>query len=228
MLIGLAKISSENESIDIESQDYGSENDLEKTQLNRTISSVVGRNNDSNSKQTNQQDKDSIYFVSIEIESAFISYIDDPVILEPLNVLQNFANLFQNEIFMNKVLKRELAAFKKQRKSIVQPRKSSKKVQSNIESKRKNIVRENSLGSEHETDTPTRRGFSGISQYDYKQLTANAQVSERKIQELTDEDNESSDQNKNENENDDLDPSYVKVKNLPAQFRVFSQILNCS
>jgi len=75
---------------------------------------------------------------------------------------------------MNKVLKRELAAFKKQRKSIVQPRKSSKKVQSNIESKRKNIVRENSLGSEHETDTPTRRGFSGISQYDYKQLTANA------------------------------------------------------
>ena len=74
---------------------------MEKTQLNRTISSAIGRNNESNSKQQNQKDKDSIYFVSIEIESAFISYIDDPVILEPLHVLQNFANLFQNEIFMN-------------------------------------------------------------------------------------------------------------------------------
>jgi hypothetical protein len=66
--------------------------------------------------------------VSIEIESAFISYIDDPVILEPVHVLQNFTNLFQNEIFMNKILKRELAAYKKQRKPLVQPRKSSKKV----------------------------------------------------------------------------------------------------
>ncbi len=87
MLIGLARIQNENESIDIESQDYGSENDFEKNQLNRTISSAVPRNNDSNNKQSNQQDKDSIYFVSIEIESAFISFIDDPVILEPLNVL---------------------------------------------------------------------------------------------------------------------------------------------
>ena len=50
MLIGLAKIQSENESIDIESQDYGSENEIEKTLLNRTISSAVGRNNDSSNK----------------------------------------------------------------------------------------------------------------------------------------------------------------------------------
>ena len=45
---------------------------------------MTGRNAKSSE---NGQDKDSIYFVSIEIESAFISFIDDPVILEPLHVL---------------------------------------------------------------------------------------------------------------------------------------------
>lgn len=47
-------------------------------------------------------------------------------------------------------------------------------------------------------------------------MAQNTQVTDKKIQELTDEDNESSDQNKNEVEDDDLDPSYVKVKNMPA------------
>ena len=58
--------------------------------------------------------------------------------------------------------------------------------------------------------------MSGLSQYDFKQMAQNTQVTDKKIQELTDEDNESSDQNKNEVEDDDLDPSYVKVKNMPA------------
>jgi len=57
---------------------------------------------------------------------------------------------------------------------------------------------------------------SGLSQYDYKQMAQNTQVTDKKIQELTDEDDESSDQNKNEVEDDDLVPSYVKVKNMPA------------
>lgn len=58
--------------------------------------------------------------------------------------------------------------------------------------------------------------MSGLSQYDFKQMAQNTQVTDKKIQELTDEDNESSDQNKNEVEDDDLDPSYVKVKIIPA------------
>ena len=58
--------------------------------------------------------------------------------------------------------------------------------------------------------------MSGLSQYDYKQMAQNTQVTDKKIQELTDEDDESSDQNKNEVEDDDLVPSYVKVKNMPA------------
>ena len=98
----------------------------------------------------------------------------------------------------------------------MQPRKSSKKVQSIAESGRKPRVRENSIGNEFEVDTPSRRGVSGLSQYDFKQMAQNTQVTDKKIQELTDEDNESSDQNKNEVEDDDLDPSYVKVKNMPA------------
>jgi hypothetical protein len=57
---------------------------------------------------------------------------------------------------------------------------------------------------------------SGLSQYDFKQMAQNTLVTDKKIQELTDEDDESSDQNKNEVEDDDLDPSYVKVKNMPA------------
>ncbi len=58
--------------------------------------------------------------------------------------------------------------------------------------------------------------MSGLSQYDFKQMAQNTLVTDKKIQELTDEDDESSDQNKNEVEDDDLDPSYVKVKNMPA------------
>lgn len=50
MLIGLARIQSENESIYVESHDYDSENEIEKPLLNRTISSAVGRNNDSSNK----------------------------------------------------------------------------------------------------------------------------------------------------------------------------------
>jgi len=50
MLIGLCRIQSENESINTESQDYGSENDIETPLLNRTISSAVGRNNDPSNK----------------------------------------------------------------------------------------------------------------------------------------------------------------------------------
>jgi hypothetical protein len=57
---------------------------------------------------------------------------------------------------------------------------------------------------------------SGLSQYDFKQMAQITLVTDKKIQELTDEDDESSDQNKNEVEDDDLDPSYVKVKNMPA------------
>ena len=56
--------------------------------------------------------KDSIYFVSIEIESSFISFIDDPVLLDPLLVVQNFNLLIANEIFMSKVLKKELSLCK--------------------------------------------------------------------------------------------------------------------
>lgn len=57
--------------------------------------------------------KDSIYFVSIEIESSFISFIDDPVLLDPLLVVNNFNLLIANEIFINKVLKKELGLCKK-------------------------------------------------------------------------------------------------------------------
>lgn len=103
------------------------------------------------------------------------------MILEPLNVLQNFANLFQNDIFMNKILKRELAAFNKQRKSLMQRRKSSKKVQSLVESGRKPRVRENSIGNEFEVDTPKRSRLSGLSQYDFKQTAQNTQVNDKKI-----------------------------------------------
>ena len=58
--------------------------------------------------------------------------------------------------------------------------------------------------------------MSGLSQYDFKQMAQNTLVTDKKIQELTDEDDESSDQNKNEVEDDDLDPSYVKVKKMSA------------
>ncbi len=94
---------------------------------------------------------------------------------------------------MNKILKRELAAYKKQRKPLVQPRKSSKKVSAAADIKYRSRKERGDANTAQDTESegPSRRGMSGISVHDYKKQITN--VTDRKIQELSDEDNDSSD-----------------------------------
>lgn len=59
MLIGLAKNETKNDSLDVESENYSSDNDQEISQFNKSIMS---------SKSHKSPNSPSIYFVSIEIE----------------------------------------------------------------------------------------------------------------------------------------------------------------
>ena len=67
---------------------------------------------------------------------------------------------------MNKILKRELAAYSKQRKPLVNTRKSSKKVQASpgIKSIRSRKDRETTSSQDNQGEnTPRRHGVSGLS-----------------------------------------------------------------
>jgi len=59
--------------------------------------------------------KDSIYFMTIKIESMFISYLDDPNLTIESELLNNLALLLTNETFID-ILKKEIKFKRKKSK----------------------------------------------------------------------------------------------------------------